>query len=89
LTENAFKFVSSFSDKPNTIIIKITVKDGLFAFHICNTTELNKRKSAPGTSGIGLVNLKRRLELLYPDKYKLTSDQQDGHYKANLEIELE
>ncbi|HZX59915.1 MAG TPA: histidine kinase [Mucilaginibacter sp.] len=89
LTENAFKFVSSFSDKPNSINIKIIVKDSLFGFHICNTTELNKRQSAPGTSGIGLVNLKRRLELLYPDRYKLTCDQQDGHYQANLEIELE
>lgn len=89
LTENAFKFVSSFSDKPNTIAIKITVKDNLFCFHTCNTTELNQRKSAPGTSGIGLVNLKRRLELLYADKYKLTCDQRDGHYAANLEIELE
>jgi len=89
LTENAFKFVSSFSEKPNTITIKITVKDNLFCFHIYNTTELTQRQNAPGTSGIGLVNLKRRLELLYPDKYKLTCDQQDGHYEANLEIELE
>jgi two-component system LytT family sensor kinase len=89
LIENAFKFVSSFADKPNSIAIKITVKDNVFSFHICNTTELVQRRSHPGTGGIGLVNLKRRLELLYPNKYKLNCDQQDGYYEANLEIELE
>jgi two-component system, LytTR family, sensor kinase len=89
LIENAFKFVSCFSDKPNSITIKIMIENDVFSFHICNTTELAKRQALPGMSGIGLVNLKRRLELLYPDKYKLTYHQQEGHYTANLEIELE
>jgi two-component system LytT family sensor kinase len=89
LIENAFKFVSNFSDKPNSITIKITVEDNVFTFQICNTTELMQRPRTPGTGGIGLVNLKRRLELLYPGKYSLAGEQQDGHYQANLEIELE
>ncbi len=89
LIENAFKFVSSFSDKPNSIAIKIMVKNDVFSFHICNTIELIQRRSHPGTGGIGLVNLKRRLELLYPGKYSLAGEQKDGHYQANLEIELE
>ena len=89
LIEDAFKFVSNFSDQPNSITIKITVKDNVFNFRICNTTELMQRPRTPGTGGIGLVNLKRRLELLYPGKYSLAGEQQDGHYQANLEIELE
>ncbi|MFI5161713.1 MAG: sensor histidine kinase [Sphingobacteriales bacterium] len=89
LIENAFKFVSNFSEKPNSISIKISMKENVFSFHICNTTELTQRRAPAGTGGIGLVNLKRRLELLYPGKYALTNEQKNGHYAADLKIELE
>ncbi len=89
LTENAFKFVSSFVDKPNNISVKITARGRVFAFSICNTTECTRRPSSPNPGGIGLGNLKRRLQLLYPGKHELTFGQQEGYYEANLKIELE
>ena len=89
LIENAFKFVSNFTDKDNKIDIKITVKEDLFTFKICNTTEHRQALSAilnPG--GIGIVNLKRRLELLYPDKYEMALLQEVDHYEATLKLQL-
>lgn len=89
LIENAFKFVSNYSDDPNQIIIKLTTKGNLFTFHICNTTE-HVHAVPPSThGGIGLVNLKRRLELLYPGKHELIFERVDGYYKADLKIEME
>jgi len=38
--------------------------------------------------GIGLANMRRRLELLYPARYSLTAGQKDGNYFAELQLEL-
>lgn len=38
--------------------------------------------------GIGLVNVKRRLDLLYPDKYKLDIEDTPTHYRTELNLEL-
>ncbi len=90
LIENAFKFVSSFTDKANRIAIKIVVRDNLFTFNIGNTTELAQEAFTFSPGGIGLVNLKRRLELLYPDKYELSFDHhQDAYYEATLKVVME
>ena len=90
LIENAFKFVSNFTDKDNSITIILTVKGSLFTFHVCNTTESRRHQtSLIKQGGIGITNLKRRLELLYPGRYDLTFEQSDGYYTADLKIEME
>jgi LytS/YehU family sensor histidine kinase len=40
-------------------------------------------------SGIGLENVKRRLDLLYPNKHKLQISEDEGEYIVKLEIDLE
>ena len=89
IIENAFKFVSNFTDTDNKIGIKISAKNSRFTFNICNTTEQRQTLNAvnnPG--GIGIVNLKRRLELLYPDKYEIAFKQEPDRYEATLKLEL-
>jgi sensor histidine kinase YesM len=39
-------------------------------------------------SGIGLENVRRRLELVYPDKHQLVITTEDGKFMVNLEIDL-
>ena len=39
-------------------------------------------------SGIGLENVKRRLDLLYPGKHQLQISDGDREYFVNLEIDL-
>jgi sensor histidine kinase YesM len=40
------------------------------------------------TAGTGLPNLKKRLDLLYANKYRLDISKQDGTYSIDLKLEL-
>jgi len=89
LIENAFKFVSSFADKENKIDISLCVNNRLFTFDIYNTTEQPQALlRAANAGGIGIVNLKRRLELLYPGKYEIAFSQEPEYYHASLKLQL-
>ncbi len=91
LIENAFKFVSSFAEKDNSITICLRAENGRLIFTVSNTTELVAELAMPRTSGggIGLINIRRRLELLYPGKHSLQLKHTDNIYEARLELELE
>lgn len=89
LLENAFKFVSSFTGKENKISICLKVEQGRLEFGVHNTTEAIAELASPfKTGGIGLINLRRRLELLYPGKHRLALKHEGNLYEASLELEL-
>ena len=44
--------------------------------------------ASTSSNGIGIVNLKRRLELLYPQKFELTTNVSNDIYESQLTIEL-
>ncbi len=88
LIENAFKFVSSFSDKENKIMIKIYTKKSVLHCSVVNTKEFQKIENNSDSKGIGIVNLKRRLVLLYPQKHELNTKNSDNIYETNLIIDL-
>jgi two-component system, LytTR family, sensor kinase len=88
LIENAFKFVSNFSGKENKIAIKIFIAGTTLHSSIFNTKEVQRTAASANSNGIGIVNLKRRLELLYPQKHKLTTKMEDDFYETNLTIDL-
>jgi len=85
--ENAFKHVSSNMDKNNFVKLEMTRKDGQFIFSAVNSKE--QVKTTDPYSGIGLNNVKRRLELLYPGKHELTIVDQDGIYKVDLKLKID
>jgi two-component system LytT family sensor kinase len=88
LIENAFKFASNFSDKENKILIKIFTKDNALHCSFFNTKELQQASAAKTANGIGIANLKRRLELLHPEKYKLTTNIENEYHETNLILDL-
>ncbi len=88
LIENAFKFVSNFSQRENLIEIKIYTKGNVFFASVGNTTELKPGILEGQVTGIGLANLKRRLELLYPQKHALTIHTIENFYQTHLMINL-
>lgn len=81
IIENAFKH-SSLNSK---IKINILVKDAVLDC-ICENTS-NPNDSKEKNSKIGLTNLKKRLDLLYKNKYDLLISHTKT-YKVHLKIEL-
>jgi sensor histidine kinase YesM len=92
LVENAFKYVSNNSHRKNEIKICVEKNSQVFHFQVFNTKEnLPNTETAlleKNQSGIGLPNLKRRLELLYPDKHQLKINAQADFFQVDLVIEL-
>ena len=86
--ENAFKFVSNFSGKENKIIIKIFTVGNILYSSFINTKELQQATITKNSKGIGIANLKRRLELLYAQKYEFTTNIGNDFYETNLIIDL-
>ena len=88
LIENAFKFVSNFSDKENKICIRIITRGNILHSSFMNTKELPQAGNTKNSNGIGISNLKRRLELLYNNKFELTTNMDIAFYETHLKIDL-
>jgi len=85
--ENAFKHgVAIGQSSEIDISISVTNKQLIFT---CENTTYSVKKMADDKSGIGLENVKRRLELLYPGKYQLSINNAGNKYIVNLGITLE
>jgi LytS/YehU family sensor histidine kinase len=86
--ENAFKHGISMIAEP-LIDIFLTVSDqtDTLQFVVLNNISPVKDMQESET-GIGLQNIKRRLELLYPGKHKLNLSNQDEVFKAEIIIKL-
>ncbi len=85
LIENAFKHGVSAS-KASTIDINLTLDNQTVLFTIENHNFPKKTEDKSG-SGIGLPNIKKRLELLYPNKNSFKTFVKDSRFYAQLEIE--
>ena len=71
--ENAFKHGVSYNHA-SFIHIRIGYRDDAATAVISNSRH---EKSRPGTTGIGLENVKKRLALIYQDNYTLSIDDSD------------
>jgi LytS/YehU family sensor histidine kinase len=85
--ENAFKHISHFNERNNFVKLNLSRSNGHFHFNIENSKEPGKTTEQHG--GIGLVNVKRRLELLYPGKHSLHIEDKNDLYKVELQLKLE
>ena len=88
--ENAFKYVSNHRNKENFLRIEVTEEPDFVRFKCVNTIEnLQTEDLAAGaSSGIGINNVRRRLELLYPERHRLVQEKSDGHFKIDLTLFL-
>ena len=81
--ENAFKFGSSTRDlSPIQIAVVISEKQ------LTLSCQNHIRNPQAMSSGIGIANTRRRLELLYHGRYSLRISEQKGIYTVLLNIEL-
>ena len=86
IIENAFKHGIGLVASP-IIDIQLTLQNNLLIFKVKNKYIEERRKNKDDISGIGLSNLKRRLELLYRDKHYLDI-KADEYYTVTLKIDL-
>lgn len=84
--ENAFKHVSNFADRSNAINIHLSKERSEFKFSVVNTIDVTVPASESG--GIGLKNVKRRLELLYGDVYSLNIQKTSETFSVTLELPI-
>ena len=83
--ENAFKHGVSYNHA-SFIHIRIGYRDDAVTAVISNSRH---EKSRPGTTGIGLENVKKRLALIYQDNYTLAIDDSDpAFYTGKLIIPI-
>jgi LytS/YehU family sensor histidine kinase len=84
--ENAFKHAKLVQLEPVNIFIKTTLEDNLFSLTVKNNYNLEKEHSK---NGIGLTNVKRRLEVLYPNwQHQLIIEKDENFYTTVLELQL-
>ncbi len=84
--ENAFKHVSAHPGRQNFINVYLDRHNGEFEFTAENSKEGSK--TSDPYSGIGLANVKRRLELLYPGKHELSIVDTSDRYRVNLKLKV-
>jgi LytS/YehU family sensor histidine kinase len=86
--ENSFKHLSHYNDgKQNEVQIKLARQNGSMLFSVYNTTE---QKIETGKSGgIGMANVQKRLDLLYPGKHQLKTTEKDGWFGIELNLSLQ
>jgi LytS/YehU family sensor histidine kinase len=83
--ENAFKYVGFNECRENKVCIDLKTVDGNLLFTIFNTRDGYIDK-AQDSSGLGIANTKRRLELLYPGKHELKIIDNESDYTVRLAI---
>jgi len=86
--ENAFKHVSHKGDGNNFIRIEMNRNNGVFDFTVENSKEEGVRFTEQH-GGIGLNNVKRRMELLYPDRHELQLSNNVSTYKVNFKLKID
>ena len=80
--ENAFKHGISY-DSASFVKLRVTEEEGHLIFLCSNSSHPGK---AEAQHGLGLDNIRKRLELLYGTDYTLRTETQDGTYDVVLAI---
>jgi len=90
LLENSFKHGLSQQLEQKWINLDLHVEKNNLYFKLANSRDSERAEVAVQgkKKGIGLANVKRRLELLYPGKHKMQVNSEKNMYLVSLEIQL-
>lgn len=86
LVENAFKYSQRSDDEETHISVKLSNTKESISFYIENSKGNLLDKTKGKYSGIGLANVKRRLDLTYPNRHTLDISEDDEKFMLSLEL---
>jgi len=86
LAENCFKH--GIGKEPGKILIYIGFNRKQLLFTTENPIALREKTSEEENGGIGIRNVEKRLNLLYPERHSLHLEEKDGMYKVELKVDL-
>jgi hypothetical protein len=86
--ENAFKHGVSNSHPDSWVDVLIDIRENECFYRVQNSKVSQSVKTNEEKSGIGLQNVKRRLELSYPNQYLLKVREDDVSYSVQLHLTL-
>lgn len=86
--ENAFKHGVGYIKDPFISVNLSVSEDNRMVFCIKNKMTANPDEEKDKNSGIGIKNVKRRIELLYPETHELTLGSNDGIFEVYLKLFL-
>lgn len=90
LVENAFKHGLGKLDNDGYVFITLSTRNkGKLHLTVTNNKPINSSIPTEKREGIGLENLRKRLQLAYPNKHNLTIVDTNHVFKATLELQLE
>lgn len=84
IIENCFKHGIRKTIDTSGITIQFEILESLIVLKTKNQFSEERLKSG----GIGLTNLRKRLQLIYPNKHHLTINKNDGKFETELKIEI-
>ncbi|MBW6536098.1 MAG: histidine kinase [Mariniphaga sp.] len=87
--ENAFKHGVSHFPGVAFVNLKISIVETNLFFKIENSKNPATNKEAEHNKGVGLKNVRKRLDLIYPGKYMLNIDEKEELFSVNLTLQLE
>lgn len=87
LVENAFKFASLSNTDIPYIYIKLSVDKDQLCFDIKNSKK-DENNISREHKGIGIANVKKQLDLIYPHRHTYTVEKTELTYHTNLLINL-
>ena len=83
--ENAFKHGVASTTGKSWVELIIKLEEDKLTMHVTNSKPATV---APENGGVGLANVQKRLSLIYPGRYTLTTNNQPDHYEVSLSIQL-
>lgn len=87
--ENAFKHGLGKKIDAGFIHVRAELTDDWFFFSVRNNVLESKEVLLVSDGGIGNENVRKRLNLLYPQKYELNQTNSDEQYHVQLKLKLE
>ena len=88
--ENSFKHGMNTLLSDGFVHINMKIEEGEVSMKIANRkgAKIDNPEKRKQSGGIGLINIKRRLKLIYPKKHRLSFEETSDEYAVKLNIQL-